>query len=232
MRGKTLSIPETTSVPYEPVSLAGRRRNFAAVVAIIAVTVDLVVAAQWWGGYGERAILALIWCGLLVAIWDGPSRELGLQLRPVQGVRYWFKMTAIIAGGVGTALVAFFAIWSLVAPLPEIPTLNPGAPLWPTIVYRCVDAPIVEEAIYRFVLCMGLLPVCGRWTTITTSTAAFGGLHVLYGNPSPENLLGGAVLAWAFLKSRSMLVPVLLHSAGNAVVTAVHFAACYLMTHP
>jgi len=39
---------------------------------------------------------------------------------------------------------------------------------------------------------------------------------ILYGNPSPENLLGGFILCWAFLKSQTLVVPLLLHAGGNA----------------
>ena len=47
------------------------------------------------------------------------------------------------------------------------------------------------------------------------SGTIFAGLHVLYGSPSPENLLGGFILSWAFLKSGTLIVPIALHSLGN-----------------
>ena len=48
----------------------------------------------------------------------------------------------------------------------------------------------------------------------------FGGLHVLYGNPGPDNLVAGFFLAWAILKSGSILVPLALHALGNLCVIA------------
>jgi membrane protease YdiL (CAAX protease family) len=56
---------------------------------------------------------------------------------------------------------------------------------------------------------------------------AFGGLHVAYGNPSPENLVGCLFLAWAYLKSESIVVPVVLHGLGNLCVLALQVGAWY-----
>ena len=56
---------------------------------------------------------------------------------------------------------------------------------------------------------------------------AFGGLLAVYGQPSPENLVGGFVLAWAYLKSGTIYVPVLVHGLGNLCVLAGQVGAWY-----
>jgi membrane protease YdiL (CAAX protease family) len=48
---------------------------------------------------------------------------------------------------------------------------------------------------------------------------------VIYCNPSPENLVGGFFLAWAYLKSGGLAVPVLLHGLGNLVALASQVGA-------
>ena len=48
-----------------------------------------------------------------------------------------------------------------------------------------------------------------------------------YGNPSPENLVGGFFLAWAYLKSDSIIVPVVLHGLGNLAALAGQVATWY-----
>jgi membrane protease YdiL (CAAX protease family) len=65
------------------------------------------------------------------------------------------------------------------------------------------------------------------WTAVTVSGLAFAALHIVHGNPSPENLVGGFFLAWAYLKSGSIYIPILLHSLGNFVAWAGQVAAWY-----
>jgi membrane protease YdiL (CAAX protease family) len=55
----------------------------------------------------------------------------------------------------------------------------------------------------------------GARLCIGVSGVIFAGLHFLYGNPSPENLLGGFILTWANLKSGTLIVPISLHAVGN-----------------
>jgi membrane protease YdiL (CAAX protease family) len=91
----------------------------------------------------------------------------------------------------------------------------------------CVFAPVVEEAIYRLALCVPLAVWLGPWRAIVVSGLAFAGVHLLGGNPSPENLVGGLFLAWAYLKSESIVVPVLLHSLGNLCALAAQVGTWY-----
>jgi membrane protease YdiL (CAAX protease family) len=50
---------------------------------------------------------------------------------------------------------------------------------------------------------------------------------VLGGIASPENQIAGFLLAWAFLKIGTILVPLAMHSAGNLIALASHVAAWY-----
>lgn len=93
----------------------------------------------------------------------------------------------------------------------------------------CVTAPVIEETLYRLALCVPMTALMGPWRTIVVSGVLFGLLHVVYGNPSPENLVGGLFLAWAYLKSGSIAVPVLLHSLGNMVALGSQVAVWYWM---
>jgi membrane protease YdiL (CAAX protease family) len=90
-----------------------------------------------------------------------------------------------------------------------------------------VIAPLVEESIYRLVLCFPTTAAIGSTGTIILSGTIFAGLHFVYGNPSPDNCLAGYVLTWAYLKSGSLLVPITLHSFGNCVAFAVQFGVWY-----
>lgn len=59
------------------------------------------------------------------------------------------------------------------------------------------------------------------------SGSSFAALHVVGGVPSPENLVGGLFSAWAYLKSESIAVPVLLRGLGNLCAPAAQVGAWY-----
>ena len=107
-------------------------------------------------------------------------------------------------------------------------TVEPAA-VGPAFLRMCVFAPLLEEAIYRVALCVPLAATVGAGWAVAASGAAFGLLHAVYGNPSPENVLGGFFLAWAYLRSGSACVPVLLHAAGNLLVLAGQVGGWYYL---
>lgn len=117
-----------------------------------------------------------------------------------------------------------FAAWAL-SDKPLSKHLLAKQNLLPALVPMCILAPLLEESLYRAVLCVGVGASLGDRWAIVASGVAFALLHVLYGNPSPESLLGGFVLAWAYLRSGSLFVPLLLHAGGNALVWLAHVGA-------
>ena len=71
------------------------------------------------------------------------------------------------------------------------------------------------------------VPVFKSWGTIVASGMIFGALHGLYANPAPDILIAGYFLGWAYLKSGTISVPVVLHSRGNLCVVVTHFGTLY-----
>jgi membrane protease YdiL (CAAX protease family) len=59
------------------------------------------------------------------------------------------------------------------------------------------------------------------------SGITFGMLHILNGNAAADNMVAGFFLGWAFLKSGSIVVPIVLHSLGNLCVLASWVATWY-----
>ena len=102
------------------------------------------------------------------------------------------------------------------------------ADIGPAFFHMCVFAPLLEEAIYRIALCVPLASFDAKGAVVA-SGAVFGLLHVVYGNPSPENVLGGFFLAWAYLRSGSVCLPVLLHAAGNLLALAGRVVVWYYL---
>jgi membrane protease YdiL (CAAX protease family) len=197
----------------------------------LAVTVVLVdFGAIAWLGWSERVdsrwALALAALALHVWLVDGDLASAGLVFRPLQGWRYWLKATfwiglavaALIAAGLGAVVLLGYKL-----PVYTTPPAATGGRLF----QACVCAPLLEETLYRLVLCSPLVVALGAWPAIAISGIAFGALHMLYGNPSPENLCGGWFLAWAYLQSGTVVVPLLLHSLGNLLVVASQVAAWY-----
>ena len=120
------------------------------------------------------------------------------------------------------AAMAFLIGWHL-----PIPRINPEYAAT-SLFYMCVTAPLLEEPIYRLTICIPATVAFGPTRAIILSGGIFAALHILYGNPGPDNFLAGYVLAWAYLKSGSLMVPVVLHSLGNSVAFAFQLAAWYV----
>jgi membrane protease YdiL (CAAX protease family) len=194
----------------------------------------LVVAADLalvrWGRGPEatagRAALAVIALAAYLGLVRADRTSLGLRLTPVQGWRYWVRVSLLIGLAVAACIAVGLGAWVLAGQ--ELP-IYATAPddLGTSFLRMCVYAPLVEEAIYRLTVCVPLAVLLGPWKAVAVSGLVFGGLHVVYGNPSPENLVGGFFLAWAYLKSESIALPVLLHGLGNLCALAGQVGTWY-----
>jgi membrane protease YdiL (CAAX protease family) len=196
-------------------------------VATLAVAADL--ALVHWAHYHElsegRGTLAVV--ALAINFWlvGGDVVSVGLT-QPAQGWRRWGWLTLLIGSAVAICIAMGIGIlWLLGRDVP----VHATAPrdIGVALLRMCVIAPVLEETIYRLAICLPLTISLGPWPAILVSGTVFAILHVVYGNPSPENLVGGFFLAWAFLKSASIAVPVVLHSLGNLCALAAQVAAWY-----
>ncbi|MGZ3688957.1 MAG: CPBP family intramembrane glutamic endopeptidase [Bdellovibrionota bacterium] len=152
--------------------------------------------------------------------------NLGLRLSPKPSWRYWAKASLVIAGiAVACLLLGEGVLRAFGAKRSLLWTFRSSVEYWEWWIKRsCLEVPPLEELLYRVILCVPLTALAGPWAAIVVSTACFGALHFAYGIAGPENVLGGALLAWAFLKSESILVPLLLHVSGNFAVGLAHRA--------
>ena len=203
-------------------SLQGGRAIAAFCVGISTVVLDWMLF--WLGRCPEssegRWALALVSCAIQVSLADGDLASIGLAA-PVGGWRRWLRIGAVLTAiALGIAAVAF-AGWHLRG-RPTPVNLMPMQSIGPVLVPMCLLAPLLEESIYRLVLCTGVAAVLGGRWAILVSGISFSLLHLIYGNPSLENQIGGFVLAWAFVSSGSIYVPLLLHAGGNALVCLAH----------
>lgn len=215
----------------ERLSSSRGRLVTASVIAALVVAADLILVR--WSRYPidteGRGVLAIIALAANVWIVQGHLPSLGFRLTPAQGWWFWVRVTLPIGLAVGACIVVGLGAWVLSGRQLPVYATSPGD-VGTSLLAMCVFAPVLEETTYRLAVCMPLAVLLGPWKAVTASGLAFGGLHFAYGNPSPENLVGGFFLAWAYLKSESIVVPVLLHGLGNLCALAAQVAIWYLVT--
>jgi uncharacterized protein len=169
------------------------------------------------------AVMALAATIVGLALSDGQSDAFGLRRNPVRGWWYWVRM-AILFGGIilvlGLLLTLVAWTTSLTIRVPKAPPEEVLSRAW----WFCFYAPAVEEVAFRVLLTVALLPWLGPWGTILAGGILFGAVHVLRGNPGPDNLVAGFFLQWAYLRSGTILVPLAMHAAGNAIALTSQLA--------
>ena len=203
----------------------------AAGVGLLVVGVDLIASWYWPSALPILRAWMFVGCFFFFAwLTDWDLHALGLRLRPAQTWGYWLKATlvlgAIVSGVVGIFLGALLILGN---PIPWQAMAKKPDQLAPFFVTACIIAPLTEEGIYRFALCLPAARLFGRWPTILLSGVVFAALHIVYGRPSPDNLVAGFVLGWALLKSESLLIPVILHALGNLCVLIAGLVVYYLV---
>ena len=199
-------------------------------IALMGLGVDLaVVGLHLW--YDVRLALALIAFFTLMAVRIGDAETPELRLTPIQGWMPWFGWSLRIGVAVTFLIVTAIAVWHSLGNELPIYTTHP-AHMARQFVNACLLAPVLEEVVYRFFAFAAFVPLVGCRNTIIVSGLIFGMLHVQYGNPSPENLVGGFFLAWAYYKSESIVLPVILHSVGNGLVVFGQVSGWYFMNLP
>jgi len=188
-------------------------------VGAVAVDLFLVRGHPTW----ERLAVGAAATALLLAVAGFDRSSLGLVARPQQPLRWWVRATLLAGAAVGLFCVAAAGVLQLfdVVVFPDRPLFRDADHLWWFLRYGTLVAPPLEELFYRLCLCAPLAAALARWPTIVLSGVVFALFHFAYGNPAPDNFIAGYVLAWAYLHSGTLLVPIALHALGNLAVWAV-----------
>ncbi|MFO0546781.1 MAG: CPBP family intramembrane glutamic endopeptidase [Polyangiaceae bacterium] len=226
-------------------SVTSRWRTWAALVVVaMAVSLDLVGLRVHLMSYRahELARVALgVGATLLVALLTRSSRrDSAGRVEPADSMGFrlgaypsWPRL--VLWGAVAVAI--FWAVYALGM---AIVLLGPGKSVLPLAALRrqnltalfvtgILEAPIVEEPLYRYALCTAVERASNRRVGIAVSGLVFALLHVVYGTPSVVNALAGFFLAWIYYRSRSMLVPALAHGLGNGVLYGTNLAMLALL---
>lgn len=179
----------------------------------------------------ESDSLRLLWfhAGVLAGVlllgfarrWD--RRALGLVSHPHPSVSYW-----IYASGCGllVCVLAFVVAIALsrrgMDPFgfcgPELPSTNGS------VLSYVLRPAIEEELLFRFLPCGALLGYVSVRANVAINGVIFALMHIVFGGIGPDSAVAGFVLAWAFLRSGSILVPIAMHAAGNGLLFVVYRA--------
>jgi hypothetical protein len=87
-----------------------------------------------------------------------------------------------------------------------------------TLVVTVVLAPVFEEIIFRGVLYGSLRARFGVWPSIVVSAAVFALLHGYGATGFASVFLSGALWAWSYERTRSLLPSIAAHMINNAAV--------------
>lgn len=196
------------------------RRVTALCVAVAAIAIDLALStgpfARSDAGHVWRWLLAGAAVLLLGAVARGRWEALGLSLRLRPSRRFWLIAVLLVAAGAALLMGAFLLyLQSTGGRFAPLGLFRRRADFWPWALRLVVSFPVIEELIYRLVVCVALLPWIGRWGAVMVSGVLFAALHVRYGVPAANNMAAGFLFAWAFVRSENIAVPLVLHAAGN-----------------
>ena len=178
---------------------------------------------------GDCGIATIVWFShALLAIRSGHDPAVSRQFNGTAG-------TAISThsgdGGIGVGSHSIFASvisiaiavctgaflvfgWTFPKPYRTMPTMD-------AFIRMCISAPFRKKSFSEALLTVAVLPSLGELGTILLGGVIFSLVHVLGGNPGPDNQIAGFMLGWAFLKSRTILVPIAMHAAGNLIAASV-----------
>lgn len=187
------------------------------------------------GPVSSRCLFALVSLAALLLLARGDRGTLGLNLAPVQGWKYWCRVTLVVGLILGLLVGGLFGIAWAVCRLrgEELPIYTtPPDQIGERFFSMCVHAPLWEESIYRLAVCVPATVLLRPAGAIIVSGLVFGLMHLVAGVPGPDNLIAGFFLAWAYLKSGSIAVPIAWHGLGNLFALAVQVAMWYWQGSP
>jgi membrane protease YdiL (CAAX protease family) len=145
---------------------------------------------------------------------NGRLASIGLSATPSGGWRYWCVAGLMLTIAVTALAVPATGLWWLLGGRAS-DIVNSDWSNDESLLSQFLRAPFAEEIIYRMGICSVVAAWVGPRSAIAASGILFGLAHLVCGGANPVNLVAGFVLAWAFLKSNTILVPIALHSLGN-----------------
>ncbi len=234
-QGIKKSMPPVESAPF----VDDRSRRFDTSL-LIETTSVMIVAVLAIKVFGINSALRASWLtipGILLIVALIPTvikrREFprfGLNIRHI-------RESLIVLGWTCVALLplTFFGLWLLVSfgfELPLRPVMPQGQSWIHWLFYQFMYIALAEEVFFRGYVqnnilrltypVMGNLPVFQQWISILISAAFFAVVHIIAKGQmiSALTFLPGLVLGWLFIRTGSLIAPILFHGLANS---------CYLI---
>ncbi len=201
--------------------------RIAALLTVVACF-PLPYVSRQLGAEWNHSTIALMGTIAVIILHDGNVSGLGFRRTPLQGWWYWGRMALWLGLWVALIVIVFGVVAFTMSWTIPIYRANPQF-LLHYLFFMCLYAPLIEEIVYRSLLAVALHSTLGDQGLIVVSGLVFAAVHWAYGNPSPENQIGGFLLAWAFVRSKTILVPLAMHSAGNLVALMVQVINWYVL---
>jgi len=193
--------PGTTALPEGPELVIG---------LVITIALQLVVFAL--------SLLPLLVAGRPFRRVFGPTRSTGTMWAVALGVGI---VTVIVTYAVNAIFVLSFGDGEAVEQQVLDIALSGGAATVLAILLAVVFAPITEEIVFRGVLFRALADKLGMWPGAILSSAVFAVIHFEVLFSQPLALVGlftvGLLLAIAYHRTGSLLVPIIGHAVFNGV---------------
>lgn len=197
-----------------------RETNLWVLAGVLAVAFDMFLVYKGHAFSWVRALLPMI----ALLFFDEQRRKRPSKgwpgMTPNGGTRLWMKVSLIVSAWAILLWVLLYGVSALFDVGPGFAKIDPDhVPV--QFFSVTLIAPILEEGVYRILLCTALATKFRHRTVVAISGTLFALLHLLYGNLAPTNLLAGYLLSWAYLMSGSLWIPIVWHAVGNMVILSV-----------
>jgi membrane protease YdiL (CAAX protease family) len=168
-----------------------------------------------------QSVTVALAAGLLVGVLKVDRRVLGLTVGPARATAMeTLKQLGILAA---IALLYMISATVVARTTHHQVAVRPGSledasQFWGFLIPAVLIGPLNEEIMARGMLTSALYWPGRKWVTIVASAVIFAGFHFLM-IEKPAQYVGlfvvGALLAWSFLRTRSVVTPFVIHAAFN-----------------
>ncbi len=244
----TLRAGTANSLPYPESTrlLHGSSRRSEALLlaetALVAAAAVLAIKAVAWGPLSRAAWLLAPAVLVVSALLPTASRKAAFpRILPADVTRLERALAVLFKTCAVVFPATLAALWFLryAGLQPPLRPATPRSGQWfAWLFYQFMYVAVAEEVFFRGYIQSNIrrlvrtrkwgraLP--GQWTPIVIAAACFAAAHVLvHGRMvSALTFLPGLVLGWLFLKTRSLLAPILFHALANVSYCLMSMALC------
>ncbi len=196
--------------------------SFFALLVLLRIVLDVIgveeqtFLAPWFIGIFEGLMLGTVWV-FGIKKYHVRWQILGLRYSRVRwsfALPWLALLGSIIFTGVYTAIVNALGVDSLLPPSIPDDVLGDGFQRLTSILIIGLWGPFAEEIFFRGFVLAGLIAPLGTTRAAVVSSIIFAAAHLTFGTLIPI-FVTGMLLAWLYLRTRSVWPPIIAHMAQN-----------------